>query len=70
MEFREWVEENRQSLPFDERYITQIIKEMEDYKKSFEITLNVSKKPEITKKVFLFRVAFYHGLHSRISCVT
>ncbi len=24
MEFREWVEENRQSFPFDERYITQI----------------------------------------------
>ena len=43
------MEENRQSLPFDERYITQIIEEIEDYKKSFEITLNVSKKPEITK---------------------
>jgi len=35
MEFREWVEENRQSLPFDERYITQIIEEIGDYKKSF-----------------------------------
>ncbi len=35
MEFKEWLEENRQSLPFDERYIDQIIEEIGDYQKSF-----------------------------------
>ena len=35
MEFKEWLEENRQSLPFDERYIDQIIEEIEDYQRSF-----------------------------------
>ena len=35
MEFKEWLEENRQSLPFDERYIDQIIEEIGDYQRSF-----------------------------------
>jgi ATP-dependent helicase/DNAse subunit B len=35
MEFKEWLEENRQSLPFDERYIDQIIEEIEGYQRSF-----------------------------------
>ena len=35
MEFKEWLEENRQSLPFDENYIGQIIKEIKDFQKSF-----------------------------------
>jgi CRISPR/Cas system-associated exonuclease Cas4 (RecB family) len=35
MEFKEWLEANRQSLPFDERYIDQIIEKIGDYQKSF-----------------------------------
>ena len=33
--FKEWLEENRQSLPFYSEYIDQIIKEIEDYQSSF-----------------------------------
>jgi len=35
MEFKEWLEENRRSLPFDERYIDQIIEKIGDYQRSF-----------------------------------
>ena len=35
MEFRAWLEENRQSLPFDAEYMDHIIEEIEEYHRSF-----------------------------------
>jgi len=35
LEFRTWIRETRSSLPFDEKYLDQIIEKIEEYLESF-----------------------------------